>query len=295
MERQAPEGLQGVRRPRRHRGDPVQHDRGHLPWDRSGGQWVVPLQVHAARRAADDRRRPEAVGHPRRLRHEPWRRRPADRVDGVHRQGRRQVPGHHPGRVAAREDPQPAAALRDRARPRDPHLAADRLHGRIACGRHRRRSRADHRARLARRGEGDRDRPPDRCAPGQVRHARPDEHLRHAREGLAPGGEGRCARRPPGCGAVPAPLLSLPRARRGARPVRVRGAALRGGAPLQRHADPPGDRRARAHPRRGRGRERRHLRTHQGRGAGWAQRACGDLDGLHEGLRARSSTRTWSP
>ena len=58
--------------------------------------------------------------------------RPADRVDGVHRQGRRQVPGDHPRRVAARQDPQPAAALRDRARPRDPHLAADRLHGRIA-------------------------------------------------------------------------------------------------------------------------------------------------------------------
>ena len=58
-------------------------------------QRLVPLQVRATRGAADDRCRPEALGHPRRLRHEPDGRRPADRVDGVHRQGGGQVPGDH--------------------------------------------------------------------------------------------------------------------------------------------------------------------------------------------------------
>ena len=55
------------------------------------------------------------------------RRRTADRDHGVHRQGRGQVRGDHARRVDARPHPPGGAALRDRPRPRDPNLPADRL------------------------------------------------------------------------------------------------------------------------------------------------------------------------
>ena len=59
---------------------------------------------------------------------------------------------------------------------------------------------------------------------------------------------------------------------------------LRRDPDLQRDADAPGLRRPRADARGGRRRERRHLRTHQGRGARRAQRPGRDPDRLHEGL-----------
>ena len=216
----------------------------------------------------------------------PTRRRPADRVDGVHRQGRGQVPGDHARRMAARQDPQPAAALRDRARPRDPHLAADRLHGGIAVGWHRRRSRADHRARVVRRGEGHRDRPPDRRAPGQVRHARRDRPSRprsartRSRRRRSPRSSASSWRWRCSCSSSTASSAS---SRCSACSSTRRSSTRRCSSSTS--PDAAGDRRPRAHARRGGGRERRHLRTHQGRGASRAQRAARDLDRLHEGLR----------
>ena len=104
--------------------------------------------------------------------------------------GRRrgQVRGDHARRLGPRPAARNAAALRDRARPRDQDLPADRLHGLEPLRRHRRRAGADPGPRLDRRGAGHRDRPPDRRAAGQVRDARPHRHLRDARQGLAPGG-----------------------------------------------------------------------------------------------------------
>ena len=95
---------------------------------RAGPHLLLPLQVRPAERPADDRRGPEALGHARGLRHEPGRRQPADRDDGVHRRGRGQVREDHPRRVDPRQAPAAAAALRDRPRPRDQDVPADRLH-----------------------------------------------------------------------------------------------------------------------------------------------------------------------
>ena len=65
----------------------------------------------------------------------------------------------------------------------------------------------------------------------------------------------------------------------------LRGDPLRRDPHLQRHDDAPGHRGPRPDARRRSGREHRHLRTHQGRGARRQIRACGHPDGLHEGLR----------
>ena len=138
---------------------------------------VLPLQVRPAGRAADDGRRPEALRHAPGLRHDDQ---PADRVARVHEQGQRPLPGDHALRVRARQAPQRAAALRDRARPRDSLVAADRLHRRRARRRHLG-QRPDHGDRRHPGGEGSRARAPDRCAAGRVRDARPDRDLGHAR------------------------------------------------------------------------------------------------------------------
>ena len=72
----------------------------------------------------------------------------------------------------------------------------------------------------AERGEGPRDRAPDRCAAGRVPDARGDADLGDARQGLAPAGLAGGDRRPHARRALPARLLPLPRPDRGARPRR---------------------------------------------------------------------------
>ena len=64
---------------------------------------------------------------------------------------------------------------------------------------------------------------------------------------------------------------------------------------LQRHPDAPGLRRPRADAGGGRRRERRHLRTHQGRGARRPKRQGGDPDRATRRASRRSSTPTSSP
>ena len=104
------------------------------------------------------------------------------------------------------------------------------------------------------------------------------------KDSLEPG-EDRRDRRPVPRRALPAHLLPLPRPHRGARPRHLRRLPLRRDPHLQRDADPPGLRRPRADAGGGRRRERRHLRTHQGRGARGAEHPGRDPDRIHEGLR----------
>ena len=176
------------------------------------------------------------------------------------------------------------AALRDRPRPRDQVVAVDRL-GAVSERDRRLERRSDHRHRLDRRGEGPRDRAPERCPAGHLPDARDDRHLGHARRGLAPRGLAGADRRPARRRHLPARLLPLPRPRRRGRPRRLRGVPLRDDPHLRRHADAPG---LRGHDpdarRRGR-REHRHLRTHQGRGPRRQIRACSGRERLREGLQ----------
>ena len=207
MGRQAAEGLQALRRAAQHRGRPVRPRRGGLPGRRRAqpdDELVLPLPLHAARGSRDDGEGPEPRRHAAGLRHDDRR---ADRPDGLHGQGRRDVRAHHARRGAARpaalqhgrrrpgRPPELPAALRDRARPRDQVVADDRL--RAVPGRDLGlERRADLRPRRRRRGEGPGARPPDGRAPRRVPDARPDRHLGDARQGLARGGEARGARRP---------------------------------------------------------------------------------------------------
>ena len=85
--------------------------------------------------------------------------------------------------------------------------------------------------------------------------------------------------------ALPADLLSLPRARRRRRARRLRRVPLRHHPRLRRHADAARVRRPCADVRRRRRREHRHLRAHQGRGARREIDARRDHAGLQEGLR----------
>ena len=136
-----------------------------------------------------------------------------------------------------------------------------------------------------RRGEGPRARAADRRAAGQVRarSSAPTSRRRSARTRSARRRTrrsiGLLARR-----ALPARPLPLPRPRRGDRARHLRGAPLRGDPALQRHADAAGLRRPDPHDRRRGRRERRHLRTHQGRGARREVRARRDRGRLREGL-----------
>jgi preprotein translocase subunit SecD len=88
-----------------------------------------------------------------------------------------------------------------------------------------------------------------------------------ARQGLADPGEESGDRRPPRRRALPAPSLSLPRPRRGDRARHLRGVPVRRDPALQRHDDPAGLRGTDPYDWGGRRRERRCVRTHQGRGA----------------------------
>ena len=206
---------------------------------------LVPDAVHAARGAGDDRAGPEALGHAPGLRHAHRR---ADRPHGLHRQGRGQVRGRSRGtsRSAASCSSTRSAAGRATRAPFLQHFAIvlDReikswptidfteYPGGIT-GLERR---ADLGAPEHQGGEGPRARAPDRRAARRVPHARPDGDLGDARQGLAARGEARGRCRPDRGRALPADLLPLPRARRGRRPDRLRGAALRRDPHLQRHA-----------------------------------------------------------
>ncbi len=77
-----------------------------------------------------------------------------------------------------RNAPQHFAIVLDREIKTFPQIDFD---GQQPGGRDQRRQRPDHGARVDRRGERHRDRPADRRAPGEVRDARPDRHLRDAR------------------------------------------------------------------------------------------------------------------
>ncbi len=142
-----------------------------------------------------------------------------------------------------------------------------------------------------RRGEEPRARAPDGRTAGRVPHARPDGDLGDARQGLAAGGEESRARRPARGRALPADRLPLPRARRGRRADRLRGAPLRGDPDLQRHADASGYRGPRPDTGGRSRREHRHLRTDQGRGA---RRALGPRRRSTPGTR-RASRRSSTP
>ena len=247
------------------------------------GHLLLPLQALRDLRAAvagDERHAAEAQGHAAGLRLE----RQADRDAAVQRQGQQELPPHHARRGDSRSGARLGAALRDRARQRDPVVPADRLHA--VPGRHRPdgRRRADHRARVARRGEEPRARAPDRCAARQVRDGRALRRLGHARPGLAAPGAQRRARRPAARRDLPAPDLPLPRRRRGARARHLLGIDVRRDPAPRRHADPAGLRRPDPDDRRRGRREHRHIRTHQGGVSVRSVREGGDLRGLREGL-----------
>ena len=128
----------------------------------------------------------------------------ADRPDGVHRQGRGQVPRRSPRSIAQQR---PAASSsqgrgevldqhsRSSSTARSSRAPTDRL--RRVPGRHPgRQRRPDHGHRRRRRGEGPGARPPDRCAADRVRAGRSHPDLGDARQGLAERGAGR---RSPAC------------------------------------------------------------------------------------------------
>ena len=105
MGRQAPCRAQAVRRPARDRRRGVRRRGGGVPGCRRGGaleELLVPLPLHAAGRAGDDGRGPEALWDAPGLRHAYGR---ADRPDGVHRRGCRHLRGDHEERRPAREAP----------------------------------------------------------------------------------------------------------------------------------------------------------------------------------------------
>ena len=106
--------------------------------------------------------------------------------------------------------------------------------------------------------------------------------------------QARGDRRPDRRRDLPAAPLPFPRPRRGHRPRHLRALPVRGDPPLQRHADAAGVRRPDPDDRRRRRRERRHLRTHQGRGARREVRARRDRAPATGRASTRSSTRTSS-
>ena len=292
--RQGADRVQAVRRAPGHRRRLVRPER-HLPGRRDVPTrlWYL-LQLRPAEGAGDDGRRPQAERYAAGLRPAIE---PADRDDAVHGRGREEVRRDHAARGAARKaalqhdlpvtgaGPRAvAAALRDRARPRDQVVAVDRLAA--VPGRHlgleRRPDQRQLHASARRRTSRSCCRPAP-CRSSSSRSTRRD--LGHAGQGLAQRGEEGGRRRPALGRAVPARLLSLPRSRRRARPRHLRRIPVRRDPPLQRHPDAARLRGARADTGGGRRRERRHLRAHQGGIARRPQRARGDPDGLHQGLR----------
>ena len=233
----------------------------------------------------------EALRNARRPRPEPGPGRP----DGLHRRRQQEVPEDHARPLPARQASlSSAAALRDRARPPDQVVPADRLHRQLARQRHQR-QRADHRARLVQRGEEPRARPPDRarCRTSSATLESTNVSATLGKDSLQQAKRAAIG----GLIAVVIFLLLLYRFMgidRGARPRHLRGAAVRRDPPAQRDADAAGIRRADPHDRRRRRRERRHLRAHQGRGAaGKSVRAAinaGYSKGLHTILDANAVT-----
>ena len=196
-----------------------------------------------------------------------------------------------PGRAIRRSSP----ALRDRPRQRDQVVPARSTSTRP--GRHLRRRRRDHRAWPASSEAKDLALVLQTGAlPVQFEHARRSTDV-SATLGKDSLDQAKLAAgdRPARRRALPAPLLSLPRRRRGHRPRDLRGLPLRGDPGLQRHADAAGLRGDDPHDRRRRRRERGHLRTDQGRSTVREVRPARDRHGLLARASTRSSTRTSSP
>ena len=131
----------------------------------------------------------KSSGHAGRLR--PVR--PAGRPPRVHLEGQPRFQRITRDALPARPPLEDAAAVRDRARPRHQVVPADRLHRPVALERDQRR-RPDHEHRHVRRGEGPRDRPPDRRPAARVQADRALGRLGDARQGLAEAGEDGGAR-----------------------------------------------------------------------------------------------------
>ena len=91
-------------------------------------------------------------------------------------------------------------------------------------------------ARVVPGGKGDRPRPADGRAAGQVRDARPHRYLGDPRQGLARGGPARSDRRAHPRRDFPPHLLPLPRPGRRRRSRNLRGLPVRDDPRLQRHA-----------------------------------------------------------
>ena len=261
-------------------------------WGRSRPDVLLPLQVRAPEHPADDRRGSQALRHARGLRHEPgWRRAP-DRDDGVHEQGlwtsSRRSPatsGFADAYVRRRSTSRSSSTARS-GRSRRSTTPIRACPAASAVGE--RRSRASTRSRRRRTSRSScrraRSRSTSRRSTAPTSRRR-SERTRSTRRG---------ARRSPVSARrdLPPRLLPLPRRGGGHRARHLRGLPVRDHPPLQRDADVAGIRRPRPDVR-GRGRrERRDLRTHQGRSARRALRARCDRAGIPEGLRTRSSTRT---
>ena len=230
---------------------------------------LLPLQVRPdepGREQAhpgDDGRGPEVVGT------RPTSTESASRSSCSRSRARasQRVPADHAQPRPARPALEDAAALRDRARRRDQVVPADRLHRPVALERDQRR-RPDHGHRLLRRGEGPRARPPDRRPAGRVQA---DRALATSRRRSA---RTRCkqAKTAALIGLLVVALFLLIFYRfLGVIAViglgDLRRLPLRRDPAPQRHADAAGLRRPDPDDRRRGRRERRHLRTHQGRGA----------------------------
>ncbi len=130
---EAPGGSRASRRARGNGRRHVRRRRRRVPRSagsrrRPGSDVLLPLQVRPAGHPPDDGRGSQALGHARGLRYEPRAAPVADRDHGVHGSRLRQVRADHAGRVDPRKAAAGAAALRDRPRPRDPDVPADRLH-----------------------------------------------------------------------------------------------------------------------------------------------------------------------
>ena len=202
---------------------------------------------------------------------------------GATRRGGRS--GRRPDRQRRRDDPAVRAALRDRARRRDQVVAVDRLQAEPGRDRPDGNGRRDleHRAASARRRTSRSCSRPVRCRSSSSRSSAPTSRRRSART------RSRRRRRAALIGLLVVALFLLVFYRflgvvAVDRPRHLRGLPVRGDPALQRHADAAGLRRPDPHDRRRGRRERRHLRTHQGRGARREVRARRDRGRLREGL-----------
>ena len=226
---------------------------------------------------------PGALGHRHQepgaeLRHE--RRQRADRDLQLHEQGPQGVPGDHaPGRPARRRQrarPGPVCRPRSTSRSCSTTSSSRRRTSTTA------RTRTASTARPARRSPAASRSSPRRTWRRSSRSARCRSSSPISRsqvsatlgkqaldQGLTAGIAGFIDRR-----ALPDHLLPRPGPDRGARPVHLRALLLRAGQADPDHADAAGHRGPDPHARRRGGREHRHLRTRQGRGAGRADRSA---------------------